>query len=544
MRAKLRALAGVFLKLSRGLARQWAVLAAASGTALLAGLSAPYLIKLTVDEGIGKKDFAVFLAYCGAAALALLAKRALESYASLKGQALTEKLRFDLNRRLFQGLHAMPWPWFCRSSAGQAVVHLQEDSAAAIDLPASAAAFLNDGLKAALALGALFAFDPRIGAFMVLFLPILHLAAARNLEAFQDLWRESASNEEQVVGFLEESFWRAYLVKLFRAGPAAARRYARLLLAEMRLTLKRERREAALRAVPSALPLLAAGAVYVWSGYLAIHAGMSLGSLAAVGGYIHQFISAAGGLFDRWRDLSPGLVAAERLQPLLEAGRGEGASGPALAGGSVSMRGLRFSYPEGPPVFDQFSLEVPSGDFVVLSGPSGCGKTTLLNLLMRLLVPEQGAILLDGKDIGSLGGSAWGRDVVLCPQEPMLWNLSVAENIAYPRRALAEVDLRDAAALSGADKFIAALENGFGTRVGENAARLSQGQRQRLSLSRALAKRPRILLLDEAFSGLPEDEEARLLAALRERFPSMTIVSATHRLSALQGLGRVVRLGG
>jgi ABC-type bacteriocin/lantibiotic exporter with double-glycine peptidase domain len=272
---------------------------------------------------------------------------------------------------------------------------------------------------------------------------------------------------------------------------------------------------------------------------------MSLGTLVAIGGYIYQFISAAGQLLFQWQELQPGLISAERLAPLLaatELGAAVDKMNTLMSPGAIKIRGLCFSYAAGQDIFHDSDLDIAGADYTAITGPSGCGKTTLLNLIMRLYPAGKGEIAIDGKNINSLPRSLWGKEVIMCPQEPLLWNLSIAQNIAYPGQSAKEADVEEVARLTGADEFIKGLPQGYETVLGENACRLSQGQKQRISLARALIKRPKVLLLDEAFSGLPEEAEAHIIESIRSKFPAMTIVAATHRLASLQKAQTVIRL--
>jgi ABC-type multidrug transport system fused ATPase/permease subunit len=275
------------------------------------------------------------------------------------------------------------------------------------------------------------------------------------------------------------------------------------------------------------------GMIYILSGYQAIQGSLTLGALAAIGGYIYQFMSAASQLLSQWHNLQPGFIAAERLKPLLQAGAAVPEKNAIIASGAIRINQVYFSYGNGPVIFNGINLDIPAAEHTVVTGPSGCGKTTLLNLILRLYPVKSGEILIGGKN---------GKDIIICPQEPMLWNSSIMENILYPDTRLDQDTIQKAARISGVEEFAARLEKGYDTVIGENACLLSQGQKQRISLARALAKKPQILLLDEAFSGLPEDEEAKIMASIRLQFKAMTIVAVTHRLSSLKDCGNIIRL--
>ncbi len=526
--------------------KNWVITFLLAIIALGAGLVVPYLVKLTVDEGIANKNLKLFLMLCLSAGGVIVLKHFGDTVVSLRRSALMSKIRFDLNRRIFKKMHDMPQSWFAQKGAGEAIYAFDNDSAALINIVSAIMnGFFIEAISVVASLVIILTLNLKIGLTVILFLPVIFLVGVHRFKKLEELWRGVAGSGEAVLNFLEESFWRAYLIKIFNAAGQAARRYARLLIKDTRLAIRRERQEAWSSAVPAILPLAATGVIYILSGYQAITGKMSIGTLVAIGGYIYQFISAAGQLLFEWQELQPGLISAERLAPLLTPADIDAAvddKRTIMSSGAVKIRGLHFSYGGDREIFRDFNLDIAGGDYTAISGPSGRGKTTLLNLIMRLYPVVKGEIAIDGKNINSLPRSLWGSDIIMCPQEPLLWNLSIAENIVYPYQSATEAEIKEAARLTGVDEFISALPQGYETVLGENACRLSQGQKQRISLSRAVIKQPKVLLLDEAFSGLPEEEEAKIVDRIRVKLPELTLIAATHRLASLQKAQAVIRL--
>lgn len=516
---------------------RWVVTSAAALIAMGAGLAAPYLVKLTVDEGISKKNLTLFLLLCFIAATVMIVKYALDVIVSWRRQAMVSMVRFDLNRRIFKNMHAMPLAWFSRNAAGQAVYAIDNDSSMLIGMASSIAdSFLLDVLKVLLTVGIILSLNFKIGLTIILFSPLLCLGVARQSKKLNALYVDRALNGEALFNFLEESFWRSYLIKVFNAINHAIRRYTRLLIKDTRLIIESSRQETINTLVPAVLPMVVTGVVYILSGYQVIKGNLSLGALAAIGAYIYQLISASGELLSQWQNLQPGFIAAQRLEPLLRSGqetRSAVENNKTISAATIKIRQLHFAYNGGPSIFSDFNLDIPAGDYTVITGPSACGKTTLLNLMMRLYPVEKGEILIDGNNVNSFSASLFGQEIILCPQEPMLWNASIAENIIYPDSKLDWDKIKRAAQIAGVDEFVANMEKGYNTIIGENASCISQGQKQRISLARALIKQPKLLLLDEAFSGLPEVEEAKIIERIRQQFKAITIVAVTHRLASL-----------
>ena len=244
--------------------------------------------------------------------------------------------------------------------------------------------------------------------------------------------------------------------------------------------------------------------------------------------------------------LQRGLSAAETIFALLdeppEPDRGARAIGRAR--GQVSFRAVSHRYrADGAEVIRQLSLDAQPGETIALVGPSGSGKTTLMSLLPRFYEPESGDILLDGVPIRELRLAELRANIAYVSQDIVLFNDTVAANIAYGAGFQAsETELIRAAESAHALGFIRELPQGFATLIGENGARLSGGQRQRLAIARALLKNAPILILDEATSALDTQSERKVQQALDTLRQGRTAFVIAHRLSTIENADRIVVL--
>ncbi|GGS66424.1 ABC transporter ATP-binding protein [Planobispora rosea] len=210
--------------------------------------------------------------------------------------------------------------------------------------------------------------------------------------------------------------------------------------------------------------------------------------------------------------------------------------------GEVEFRDVAFGYGEdgAAPAVRDFTLKVAPGETIALVGPSGAGKSTVLNLVIGFLRPTAGRILLDGRDMETLDLRTYRRFLSVVPQESILFEGSIRENVTYGLPEVSEERVRRALEDANATEFVDRLPDGLDTVVGERGARLSGGQRQRLAIARALIRDPRVLILDEATSALDTRSEALIQQALARLVAGRTVFVVAHRLSTIRGADRIV----
>lgn len=201
----------------------------------------------------------------------------------------------------------------------------------------------------------------------------------------------------------------------------------------------------------------------------------------------------------------------------------------------IRLEDLSFNYNStGAPALSGVNLVIPAGRITAIVGPSGAGKSTVGDLVMGLFPPTSGHIAIDGTLLDPGVARAWRERIGYVANETALFRLSVRENLLWARPAAREGDLIDALRLAAADEFVMALPQGLDTIIGERGATLSQGERQRLALARAILRRPALLILDEATNSLDYDNEARVLGAIEALRGELTVLMIAHRLSAIR----------
>ena len=241
--------------------------------------------------------------------------------------------------------------------------------------------------------------------------------------------------------------------------------------------------------------------------------------------------------------LQAALASAGRILELLDekADVADGVRDAAPLRDSIRMEHVRFGYDGHPPVLHDISLQIRRGEVVALVGPSGAGKSTLADLILRLYDPLSGQVTWDGVPVRDFRQEGYRRRFGVVSQEALIFNATVAENIAYGR-PIDRAAVAEASRIAHADAFVRALPHGYDTVVGDRGIRLSGGQRQRVAIARALYGNPEVLVLDEASSALDAESEAAVQEAIQETVKNLTALVIAHRLSTVTRADRIIVL--
>ena len=268
---------------------------------------------------------------------------------------------------------------------------------------------------------------------------------------------------------------------------------------------------------------------FIWFFVLAQRASSQFRPLAQANRLMQQ-INGAGDRVFSLLDTAPVIRDAPNAKPL-----------PRIAGG-VTLDRVSFRYAEGEQVLSDVDVEVAPGEVIAIVGPSGAGKTTLIKLLLRFYDPTAGRILVDGWDLRDVTLVSLREQLGIVPQESVLFNGTVRENIRYGKLEATDDEIAEAARSASALEFIERLPEGFDTVVGERGSKLSGGQRQRVAIARVMLKNPRILILDEATSALDSESEHLVQLALDHLMHERTTFVIAHRLSTVRHADRILVL--
>ena len=284
--------------------------------------------------------------------------------------------------------------------------------------------------------------------------------------------------------------------------------------------------------------------IYGLAGYFVLQGSMTLGDLLALNTYVWMALHPALRLTSFAGQFAQIRVSLERIAEILneQPDVDPNADAPSIEcpHGNVEFRNVSFRYEADQPLFDGLNLNAKAGKTVALVGHTGCGKTTLTALLMRMWDVQEGAILIDGTDIRQINLRSLRRLFGVVLQSPVVFEGTIAENIAYGRPAASAQEIEDAARAAEVLEFAGRMPEGLQTALGSYGIKLSLGQKQRISIARALLRNPRILVMDEATSSLDSEAEAAIQRALKRVLQGRTSFIVAHRLSTIINADAIV----
>ncbi len=370
-------------------------------------------------------------------------------------------------------------------------------------------------------------------------------AFARGIRGIAAQARTVAAAQTEARAVLTDGLMSYETVKYFDAEPAILRQYSDgLAMTEAHWKRYYDRRAVHGLTVATIFALSLA----LLLGFAAREAGrglMTVGDFVLIATYLVRIVGPLEAMGYAMRDVSQGLAFLDGLFALLDqppepVQRSEGSC--ISGGGELVFDRVSFSYGPGRAALSNVTFRVPSGKTVAIVGASGAGKSSLVRLLLRLYEPDAGRILLDGAPTVTIAPSRLRRSIGVVPQDAVLLNATIADNIGIGRPGSTPADIARAAELAQLAEFIAALPDGYATRVGERGVKLSGGERQRIAIARAVLKEPAIFVFDEATSSLDAETEQAILRNLSAIARGRTTIVIAHRLASLTHVDEIVVL--
>lgn len=450
-----------------------------------------------------------------------------------------EGIIVDLRCRLYDHLTGLGPPFFDDRRVGEVVSRIMNDVTQVQSvLTFGAAQLLASTLTMVGAFAILVWQDWELTVGIVVVMPPVVLMSrtyGRLMRKYSMAVQDLAADASSVV---EEGFGAIRLVQIFGREPFERTRFRRAAEALYEASMARARLRAVFGPLVG-LTTLGAMAVVIWFGGRQVLAGrISAGDLVAFVAYAGMIGSAGSSLSELYGQWSTALGATRRVFAWLDTvpvvADGSRSADLDAVSGRLCFNDVSFSYRPDRPILQGIDLCVEPGQTLALVGPTGAGKSTVMHLIARFYDPDSGIVTLDGTDIRKMTLAGLRRWVAVVPQETVLFNATIDENLRYGRLDATDVEVRAAAKAAHAAEFIDVLPHGYQTLVGERGIRLSAGQRQRVAIARALLKDPRLLLLDEATSSLDSESERLVQDALETLLAGRTTVVVAHRLSTVR----------
>ncbi|HRD50747.1 MAG TPA: lipid A export permease/ATP-binding protein MsbA [Candidatus Contendobacter sp.] len=460
---------------------------------------------------------------------------------------IAHRVVMDLRNALFARLLTLPTRYFDDHSAGNLLSRLTYDVNQVMTATTQALVTLvKDGLSVIGLLGWMLYLNWKLSLMAFLIAPGIALIMRLVSRRLRRLSRELQELMGDLNHVIDEVLQGHKVIRIFGGQDYERERFHRVNNRVRQFNLKLAAVSEGSGPLVQLLAIIALGAVIYFAALQSAANQITVGGFVSLFGAMAMLLAPIKRLTKVNEHLQRGLAAAETIFALLdeppEPDRGVRAMGRAQ--GRISFHDVSHRYrAEGAEVIHQFSLEVQPGETIALVGPSGSGKTTLMSLLPRFYEPEAGDIQLDGVPICELRLADLRANIAYVSQDIVLFNDTVAANIAYGSGFKAsEAELIRAAENAHAMEFIRELPQGLQTLIGENGARLSGGQRQRLAIARALLKNAPILILDEATSALDTHSERKVQQALDTLRQGRTAFVIAHRLSTIENADRIVVL--
>jgi len=467
---------------------------------------------------------------------------------------ISRDIEFDMRNDLFAHLETLPYPYYQRMRTGDIMARATNDLNAVRMLLGPAIMYsANTLVFTAGALSFMMAISPRLTFYAFLPLPVVSVVIQSFGRRIHERFERIQAMFSDISARAQENFSGARVIRAYVQEEAEIRNFETANQEYIARSLKLVRLMGMLW--PTLELMLGCALVLVlWLGGREVLLGrIDIGGFTAFNLYMMQLtfpVIALGWVVNIFQR---GTASLARLNEILLE-QPEIKDSPEAREqnilGEIEFRGLDFSY-DGKPVLNDLNLRIPAGSSLAIVGPTGSGKTTLVNLIPRIYDAEPGMVLIDGRPIREFSIASLRRQIGFVPQETFLFSDRIRENIALGVDSASDQQIHDAAEAASIAADIESFPEGYDTMVGERGITLSGGQKQRAAIARALIRKPRILVLDDALSSVDTQTEDKILNHLRDVMRGCTTIFISHRVSTVRNAeriavlhdGRVVELG-
>jgi ATP-binding cassette, subfamily B, multidrug efflux pump len=511
------------------------------------GLLGPVLLGKAIDDYIVSGDthgLLILLASLVFVYVSYAVASFLQNYWMI---GIAQKTIYTLRTDLFKKLHQLPIHYFDKRQYGEIMSRVTNDiENISSTLNSSVIQVTTSVLMLVGTISVMLWLSPLLTAITLLVVPMMFVGMKWITNRTGKSFREQQRNLGEINGFIEETISGQRIVKTFSQEKKVISEF---MVRNARLKQSGFWAQTITGFIPKLMHILnnlSFAIIAGVGGILALNGMITIGVIVVFTEYARQFTRPLNDLANQFNTLLSAVAGAERVFEMLDeemesADEGDAVTVSALRG-EVEFRNVSFSYEKESDTVTGISFSASLGETVALVGPTGAGKTTIINLLARFYETDQGSILIDGQDIKKIKRESLRSQLGFVLQDSFLFEASIRENIRYGRLEATDEDVEEAAKLANAHSFIMRLPEKYDTVLKQGGSGISQGQKQLLSIARAILKDPAILILDEATSNIDTITELKIQEALEKLMTGRTSFVIAHRLNTVQQADQILVL--
>ncbi|MBP2638352.1 MAG: putative multidrug export ATP-binding/permease protein [Firmicutes bacterium] len=504
-----------------------------------ANLYVPWIIKDVIDGVLASKDMVKLNAITIGIVVVFFLRGIFFFGQTYLMSFIGQKVIIDIREAVYRHLQRLSLSYYEKRQTGAIMSHITNDVAALQNaLVESVIELFTEGMVLLGSMGAMFYLHWKLSLLTFVTLPLVARAITVFGKRLRKASRVMQERAADITSVLQESISAVRVIKSFVREEHEIQRFSRENYYNFRAQMKTAQLTATLTPVIEFLAAIGVTIIIWYGGREVINGSLTSGSLIAFLIYAVNISNPIKRLSRVYSNIQRALAAAQRVFEVLDTEPEiqdlPGAKELPRITGRVVFENVDFSYKQGEPALKNVSLVAETGQMIAIVGPSGAGKTTIANLVPRFYDPTAGRITIDGYDIKTVTLKSLREQIGIVPQETMLFNGTVYENILYGDLAADKDKVIAAAKAANAHEFIVEMPEAYETQIGERGSKLSGGQRQRIAIARAILKDPRVLILDEATSALDTESEKLVQEALDKLMVGRTSFVIAHRLSTVQ----------
>ncbi|AZZ93469.1 ATP-binding cassette domain-containing protein [Hahella sp. KA22] len=505
----------------------------------------PYLIKHFIDDYLSHGRYLdsgsvqLFVFYVASLLVGSLAHYGAPLVFSRIALQVVEKLRKDV----FHSVLSRPVSYFDKSATGALVSRLSNDTEAVKELFLNVIAnFITNVVLVTGIFIMMAVLDFRLMLVCLALMPLVVGAMVMYQRLSTPMFQRVRALLSDINAQLHESLNGMPIIQLLNQQKRFNERFRSTVQEHFRWRVKNVKLDGLmLRALIDMFSMATLASIVYFFGAQSLQGAVEIGVLYAFISYLGRFVEPLIELTQRLNIMQQSLVAGQRVFELLdtEPERYDGVG--QIKDGRITLRNVNFSYNGETQVLQDVSLDIPAGGMLGVVGRTGSGKSTLMQLLIRFYPVKQGEILIDDQPLNAISAASLRQDVCLVEQEPFLFQGSLADNLRLDRN-YSEQEMIDALTKAGLQSMLQRLPQGLATPLGERGGRLSNGERHLVALARALLRKPKVLILDEATATVDSESEARVQQAVNRLHGEVTLIVIAHRLSTIRHADKIIVL--